>query len=237
MASRLPSLLSPQLGFAHRGARAHAPENTLEAFRLALRLGATGLESDAWLTADGQVVLDHDGFVGRWPRRRPIRNIPRSDLPAHIPTLDELYQDCGLAFALSLDIKDPSAVPAIVAVARSAGAEAESRLWMCHDDVESLASWRGIAPDAKLVHSSALRRLERGPEIHAAHLQELSIDALNLHHADWTGGRIALVHRFDRLAFAWGCQYDHVLADMLDSGIDAVYSDHVDLMADALTAL
>src|SRR5262249_9005601 len=40
---RLPSLLDPPIAFAHRGARAHAPENTIEAFRLALRLGATGL--------------------------------------------------------------------------------------------------------------------------------------------------------------------------------------------------
>ncbi|MGA1075335.1 MAG: glycerophosphodiester phosphodiesterase, partial [Ilumatobacteraceae bacterium] len=61
MQQRLPSLLDPPIMFAHRGARAHAPENTIEAFQLALRLGATGLESDAWLTADGVVVLDHDG--------------------------------------------------------------------------------------------------------------------------------------------------------------------------------
>ncbi|MDQ1372669.1 MAG: glycerophosphoryl diester phosphodiesterase, partial [Actinomycetota bacterium] len=54
-------LLRPPIGFAHRGARAHAPENTLEAFQLALKLGATGLESDVWLTHDGVPVLDHDG--------------------------------------------------------------------------------------------------------------------------------------------------------------------------------
>ncbi|MQA17795.1 MAG: hypothetical protein GEV09_28165, partial [Pseudonocardiaceae bacterium] len=48
---------TPPIAFAHRGARAHAPENTLEAFALALRLGATGLESDVWLTADGEAVL------------------------------------------------------------------------------------------------------------------------------------------------------------------------------------
>ncbi len=53
------------IGFAHRGARSERPENTLEAFRRALELGATGLESDAWITADGEVVLDHDGVPGR----------------------------------------------------------------------------------------------------------------------------------------------------------------------------
>ena len=60
----LPSLRRPPIGFAHRGGMAHAPENTLEAFRLALRLGASGLESDAWLTADGVVVLHHDRSIG-----------------------------------------------------------------------------------------------------------------------------------------------------------------------------
>ena len=53
MQQRLPALLDRPIGFAHRGARAHAPENTIEAFTLAFRLGATGLESDVWLTADG----------------------------------------------------------------------------------------------------------------------------------------------------------------------------------------
>ena len=70
MATRLPAHRRPPIAFAHRGARAHAPENTLEAFGLALRLGATGLESDVWVTADGEVVLDHDGLVGRRVGRR-----------------------------------------------------------------------------------------------------------------------------------------------------------------------
>ena len=48
-----PTATRPCIGFAHRGASADARENTLEAFRLALELGATGLESDVWLTADG----------------------------------------------------------------------------------------------------------------------------------------------------------------------------------------
>src|SRR5918992_350392 len=103
----LSPLRHPPIGFAHRGARAHAPENTLEAFRLALRLGATGLESDVWLTADGVAVLDHDGLVRTGVRRRPIASVPRSGLPAHVPTLDELYSDCGSDYELSLDVKDP----------------------------------------------------------------------------------------------------------------------------------
>src|SRR5918997_2457094 len=107
MSTRVPATVKPPYTFAHRGARAQAPENTLEAFTLALRLGATGLESDVWLTADGEAVLDHDGVVGRRPRRRPIHGVRRAELPAHVPTLEELYATCGTHVPLSLDVKDP----------------------------------------------------------------------------------------------------------------------------------
>ena len=50
---------------AHRGASSRAPENTLEAFRLAAESGAGGLELDAHMTSDGGVVVIHDDTVDR----------------------------------------------------------------------------------------------------------------------------------------------------------------------------
>lgn len=50
---------------AHRGASAHAPENTLAAFRLAMLHGADGVELDTKLTVDGKVVVIHDQTVDR----------------------------------------------------------------------------------------------------------------------------------------------------------------------------
>lgn len=50
---------------AHRGASAHAPENTLAAFELAHKQGAHGIELDAKLSADGEVVVIHDASVER----------------------------------------------------------------------------------------------------------------------------------------------------------------------------
>jgi len=231
---RLPSL-RPPIGFAHRGASAHAPENTLEAFALAVRLGATGLESDVWITADGAAVLDHDGVVGRRPRRRPIAETNRSELPDHIPTLAELYATVGSDCELSLDVKDAAAVAEIVATARDAGAE--EHLWLCHPDRELLSEWRELSSGIHLVESTRAARFAGGPEIHVARSAALGIDVLNLHHTDWTGGLIALVHRFELLAFGWDAQFERVLAELLDSGIDGVYSDHVDRMTAALAAL
>jgi glycerophosphoryl diester phosphodiesterase len=232
--TRLPSLRRPPIGFAHRGARAHAPENTLDAFLLARKLGATGLESDVWLSADGVPVLDHDGIVWRLLRRRAISDIHRHALPEHIPTLAELYATCGTDFELSLDIKDPGAASSVVAVAKEAGDGAVGRLWLCHPDWELVASWRALDPDVKLVDSTRLRRIREGPERRASALADAGIDAINLHHTDWSGGLTTLFHRFERLAFGWDAQFDRVLDGLLDIGIDGVYSDHVDRMTDAL---
>ena len=234
VAVTLPSMLEPPLGFAHRGARAHAPENTIEAFELALRLGATALESDVWLTADGVAVLDHDGVVGGRLRRRPIGEVRRDDLPPHIPTLAELYEAVGTDVHLSLDAKDPEAGAAAVEVTMAADPTMASRLWICDQDHDRLVALREISPHVRLVDSTRLSRIKEGPERRAARLQDLGIDALNMHHSDWSGGLTTLVHRFKVLAFGWDAQHGRVLDELLTMGIDAVFSDHVDRMVDAL---
>jgi glycerophosphoryl diester phosphodiesterase len=50
---------------AHRGASTLAPENTIEAFRLAVEAGAGGLELDVHMTRDGHIVVIHDATVDR----------------------------------------------------------------------------------------------------------------------------------------------------------------------------
>jgi glycerophosphoryl diester phosphodiesterase len=233
--SGIQSRLRPPIGFAHRGARAHAPENTLDAFQLALRLGATGLESDVWLTADGVVVLDHDGVVRRGVTRRRIASLPRAQLPPHIPTLEDLYGCCGTDFQLSLDVKDAGAAAGVVAVARAAGDDVPSRLWLCHPDWEQAAAWRDLSDDIRLVDSTRLRLMRLGPERRAAQLAAAGVDAVNMHYSDWTGGLTTLFHRFERYAFGWDAQFDRVLDGLLRMGIDGLYSDHVDRLVDALT--
>lgn len=230
----LPSMIEP-IGFAHRGARAHAPENTIEAFELALRLGATALESDVWLTADGVPVLDHDGVVGPRLRRRPIASVPRADLPPHIPTVAELFERLGTDFQLSLDNKDPAAAGPAIEAAMAADPTMPSRLWICDQDHDRLVALREVAPHVRLVDSTRLARLKGGPERRAAQLQEAGIDAINLHHSDWTGGLVTLFHRFKVLAFAWDVQFARTLDASLSMGVDAVFSDHVDRMEEALT--
>jgi glycerophosphoryl diester phosphodiesterase len=228
-------MLRPPIGFAHRGARAHAPENTIEAFALALKLGATALESDVWLTADGVPVLEHDGVVAGRLRRRSIGSVARRDLPESIPALADLFAECGTDFDLSLDVKEGSeaAARAVISVASEAGMDLQ-RLWLCHHEWETVAAWRELSGTVRLVDSTRLRRIKEGPERRAASLSEAGIDCINLHHTDWTLGLTTLFHRFEVLAFGWDAQHERVLDNLLAAGVDGIYSDHVDRMLAAL---
>lgn len=237
MQQRLPSLLDPPIMFAHRGARAHAPENTIEAFELALRLGATGLESDVWLTSDGIPVLDHDGVIRRNRfSKRSIGLLRRDELPRHIPALTDLFETCGTGYHLSLDLKDRESGRAVIEATRRVAPELVGRLWLCDPSIDALIALRAEHADVRLIQSTRLARIDEGAERRAANLTAAGIDGINLRRLDWNGGLVALFHRFERIAFGWDVQHEHQLRPAYRMGLDAVYSDHVDRMVDAFRA-
>lgn len=236
MQQLLPSLLPRPIAFGHRGARAHAPDNTIESFRLALTLGATGLESDVWVTADGVAVLDHDGVVRVGRRRRKVAELRRDQLPAHVPELAEVAELCADEVHLSLDVKDRAAGPVAIATVRAAVPDLLPRLWLCHPDVEVLVDLRPADGAVKLVNSTRITRIKEGPERRAATLAAAAIDGVNLHRTDWNGGLTTLFHRFELTAFGWDLQDEDHLRTGVRMGLDGLYSDRVDLMVDAFKA-
>lgn len=235
MQQRLPSLVDEPIAFAHRGAKAHAPENTIDAFQLALRLGANGLETDVWKTHDNAVVLDHDGVVRVRGRKRPIAEVNRSSLPSHIPSISEFFETVGTDFSLSVDIKDDDATDGLVSASVEAGFDL-SRLYVCHWRSTECFSIRERHPDIKVVDSTRLQRLKDGPEKRAALLADKGVDVLNMHITDWNGGLVTLMHRFNVQAFGWDAQFPAALSNGFRMGLDAIFSDHVDRMVEVYDA-
>ncbi len=211
--------------FAHRGGKAHAPENTLKAFELALEMGVSGLETDIWLSADGQPMLDHNGIVWSGIKRHRYAMLTRERIGPDVPTLSDLYQVCGTGFELSVDMKDLQAAEPIIEQARRFGAE--KRLWLCHPDWNFLAALRQRTT-ARLINSTRMRRIKEGPERRAAKLADAGVDGVNLPQQDWTGGLTALFHRFERLCVAWDVQYERIAKSLTAMSIDAMHGDHVD---------
>jgi len=224
----------PCIGFAHRGARGYAPENTLEAFTLALRLGATGLESDVWLTKDNIPVLDHDGLIRRRLRSRAIKDFLRADLPPHIPTLQDLLDLAPDTHPVSLDVKDENGFAVIYEVCVVRRPVSLSSIYLCHPNLQVLEDQASKLSGVNLVCSTRLSRLVKGPEMHAARMRESRIAVVNMPYLDWSGGLVALFHRFGIACFAWDCQQPEQIRAVKRMKIDGVYSDWPDRLADGL---
>ncbi|MGV3488901.1 MAG: glycerophosphodiester phosphodiesterase [Tuberibacillus sp.] len=94
------------INYAHRGASAHSPENTLTAFSLAIEMGATGIETDVQMTKDGKLVLIHDESLNRTTGTDAfVKDLTLEEIKAldagswfheafkqeNVPTLEELF--------------------------------------------------------------------------------------------------------------------------------------------------
>lgn len=78
---RFFSCQAPPRLFAHRGASGHRPENTMEAFSLALEMGVRYLELDVHMSLDKHVVVIHDSTLDRTTNGRgAVRDYPLSEL-------------------------------------------------------------------------------------------------------------------------------------------------------------
>jgi len=107
------------LVFAHRGACAYAPENTLAAFELAIEQGAHGIELDAKLSTDGEVVVIHDATVDRTTGAQgrvsqlPLAALRELDAGSFfseefsgekIPTLVEVFETIGKRALINVEL-------------------------------------------------------------------------------------------------------------------------------------
>lgn len=105
--------------FAHRGASAYAPENTLAAFQLAYEQGADGIELDAKLSADGEVVVMHDATLKRTTgvdgkvKELSFREIQRLDAGGWkgqvfrgepVPSLREVFASLGDKLLINVEL-------------------------------------------------------------------------------------------------------------------------------------
>ena len=101
------------LVIAHRGASAHALENTIAAFRRARADGADGVELDVLLCRTGEVIVFHDDDLRRLAGRpERVEALPLAALRevrlaggALISTLDEVLDEIGLDLLVNVELK------------------------------------------------------------------------------------------------------------------------------------
>jgi glycerophosphoryl diester phosphodiesterase len=181
---------------AHRGSSGHAPENTLAAFRRAVRDGADMIELDVRLTADGRLVVFHDRRLGRTAEgstdvsSRTLSELRQLEAGSwfapnfraqKIPTLAEVFRAVPRRVGLNIEVKTDGD--------RRGTAELEEAL------LEAIASETGKR--YILVSSfnhGLLRRLHR-------RAPELRLGALYLSVRDWAKSPSTLARRLGVSAF------------------------------------
>jgi glycerophosphoryl diester phosphodiesterase len=168
--------VSGTLVIAHRGASRDAPENTLEAFRLAVRQRADMIETDLHLSRDGAVPLYHDSALGG----RPLAQLSLGEIRAArrgVPTLEEALDAVGAEIPFNLELKAlPDDVTTYAGLEERVLAEIRRRGWLARTlfssfYVAALERLRELEPSARigllLSSRSAGRMLERAERLRA----------------------------------------------------------------------
>lgn len=77
---------------AHRGGSYEQPENTLEAFRNAVKLGCDMLEMDVQCTRDGHILVSHDNHLERITGKSiNISDLDFKEIPTYAPSFESHF--------------------------------------------------------------------------------------------------------------------------------------------------
>jgi len=195
----------------HRGAKAHAPENTIAAFDKALALGCDEVETDVWLMDDGKLVIGHDGPVS-------------SD---GLLTLDDVLDHCkgklGVNFEMKCAWSDAQAHETGVRVAQRLGERNDDDVYVSSFWYDALAGARETAPRVRraFVYGAA-------PAMAALLTQARALELWGLHPERYyvTPARVSAAHAAGVVVNVWTVNDPVEIARLASWGVDGIMSDY-----------
>lgn len=229
------------LVFAHRGASAHAPENTLAAFELALAHGANGVELDAKLSADGEVIVFHDATTDRTTGEKghvskltlaALRELDAGNFFSEqfrgekIPTLAEVFETIGRRTLINVELTN-YATPRdglankVCDLVRLFGLE--ERILFSSFLSSNLKRTRSLLPDVPrglLALGGWMGWWARSFGFNFGDYQ-----ALHPNLEDVTPQQVARVHRLKRDVLVWTVNAADDMRRLLSWGVDGIFTD------------
>ena len=230
------------LVWAHRGASAYRPENTLEAFALAVEMGADGVELDVHITKDGHVVVNHDERIDRTSNGQGyIADYTLEELRCFdfgykfygerkgikLPTLDEVYEllaPTGLEVNVELKTADPAVCAACDELAKKRGME-DKVIYSSFNHLQ-LARMKKVNPSARvapLYGFDLLNPWNYAKDIGAAavHPDKKLIDNQE--------GYIEKCHAFGIRVNPWTVNHEEQMKYLIEIGCDALITNNPDI--------
>ena len=240
--------------FGHRGASGERPENTLEAFRLAIEQGAVALETDVHRSADGHVVVAHDAVLDRMTNGTgrvdalPLAELqaldaghrfspdgasfPFRDAGIRIPTLAELF-DAFPDTPINVEIKenDATLIDGTIRLIEARGRADRTLLAAAEDDtmaaVRAAVSRTGAKTAIGAAVGDVLGFVQAALEngTPPPDPMALQIPAAFAGRPLVTPELISFAHRHDTEIHVWTINDEDEMHRLLDLGVDAVMSD------------
>lgn len=227
--------------FAHRGASAHAPENTLAAFELALEQGADGIELDVKLSADGKVMVIHDPTVDRTTGAHGrVKDMSLAELRSldagnsfstkyrseNIPTLEEVFEAVGKRTFINVELTNYTTprdhlVESVCILVKKFGLQ--KRVLFSSFLPLNLSSAHSYLPDVPtglLALNGFLGLWSRSFGFAFGRF-----DALHPNLKNVTQQQIYFVHRLKKRIHVWTVNAETDLRRMFKWGVDAVFTD------------
>ena len=223
--------------FAHRGASALAPENTLAAFQAAVDRGCSWIGTDLRLTADDVPVLLHDASLDRTTSGRgdlgkmPLAQVQRLDAGGwfgrtfrgeRIPTLAEALEwsrgRCGLNLEIKEELRPVDLIEQVARIVR--GERALDRILFSSFRVADLRRLRGAFLRARIAwlasrNSRGLTALVRREGISALHPKDALVSRRIVRRC----------HRFGLAVHVWVVNRRARLLELDSMGVDGVMTD------------
>jgi glycerophosphoryl diester phosphodiesterase len=232
--------------FAHRGASAYAPENTLAAFHLALAQGAPAIEFDVKLSADGEVVVIHDQTVDRTTNASGnVAHLPFDALRKldagfwfgagfrgeKIPSLHEVFAAFGDVLLMNVELTNyatpfDALIPKVVDLVKRYGVE--KHVWFSSFSPHNLmrtAQLLPVVPRAQLIWPGPLGAWQR------TWGRVINIQAEHPWKDDISAETVQAAHRRKRRIHAWTVNTPEDMRRLTTLGLDGFFTD------DPLTAL
>ena len=179
--------MHPLLLYAHRGAAAEQPENTLPSFRRALEIGVDALEMDVHMTRDGVPVVSHDptaqrmaGVAAAW-KDVDLAEAKTFDMGARfvagdgtrfagkgvtIPTFEEvLVELSGVRVNVDIKQREPSMVKTMLALIRRLKAEDRVTIASFHWSTLVAVRRRGYGGETALSRAEVMTLVAAPPQV------------------------------------------------------------------------
>ncbi len=220
------------LNIAHRGFTKNFPDNTLEAFRAAIELGADGVEFDVHETADNHFIIFHDPKVeGQEIAKMTLAEIQSVRLAGkyRIPTLEETLDLCRNRLKMLVEIKQARSLDRLLSLLRTR-AELKDVIIVSfnRDLILNLAT---LAPEFRR-GILTYRPVEDPAGITAGAKTDLLLMRLPL----TTPELVAKIHASNLSVFLWDCAGLRAVKEALKLGVDGIISDSPDLVLQEQTA-